>query len=362
MLVATTVHQAEDPRIRRRTVAVLAADATVRYATKPPPPVDPRDHQWRPLPGGRVRRWLAVAREAWRRDVGLVSVHDPELVPLAIAVRVLRGTPAVVDVHEDVPAQLRTKAWVPRPLRRPLAWGAARLLRAAERACAITLAEPNYAELFRRDHPVLPNYPDPDALPAPADDDGWFVYVGDVTATRGALLAVEAVARLDPPRRVRLIGRCAPDLAARLRYRAAEAGVELDLPGFLPHPEAMARLAGATAGLSPLADIPNYQRSLPTKTLEYLGAGVPVVASDLPGTREAVGDLPGVRLAPPIPRSGEPDEGTVAAWADALAQVRADPTARASARRAAEVVRARFAWPAQRLREVYALVHRGERA
>lgn len=346
ILVLSTVHQAEDPRIRRRTVAVLAGEHDVRYATPPPGPVDAGAFTWRPLRGGRVRRWLAAARHALRGDVDLVSLHDPETIPLGIAVALLRRRAVVVDVHEDVPGQLRTKPWLPAPLRAPLAWLAARLLRAAERACTITLAEANYAHLFAGRHPVLPNHPDPDGLPAPAPSDGSVVYVGDVTEARGALLAVEAVGALaEPMPRLRLVGRCEPALARRLAARGAELGVAVDLPGFLPHPEAMTVSARAAVGLSPLADIPNYRHSLPTKTLEYLALGVPVLASDLPGTAEVIDGLPGVRLLAPR---------DVAVWRDALAEALADPGLRAEARAGAEAVRERFRWPAERLRVVYA--------
>ena len=48
------------------------------------------------------------------------------------------------------------------------------------------------------------------------------------------------------------------------------------LPGFLAH---------ANAGLVPYADSPFNRASFPLKTLEYLAAGLPVVATDLPATR-----------------------------------------------------------------------------
>lgn len=340
VLVLTTVHQSEDPRIRRRTVGVLAGLHGVVYASPPPGPQRRAGEgfAWQPLAGPRPLRWLRAWPKVFAGDVDLVSLHDPETVPIGIAAAVLRRRPVIVDVHEDVPAQLRTKPWLARPLRRPAAWLAARLLRAAERVATVTLAEPNYAHLFARSHPVLPNYPEVAALPAPADSDGSVVYVGDVTLARGALLAVDAVAGLAEPRpRLRLIGRCDPALAARLRARADAGGVPLDLPGFLPHPEAMAAVARAAVGLSPLADEPNYRASLPTKTLEYAALGVPVLASDLPGTRAVLDGLAGVRLLTP---------GVPAVWTAALAEVLADPTVRARAQAGSAEVRARFAWPA----------------
>lgn len=340
----STVHQAEDPRIRWRTVAALAADRPVRYATKGPGPSDTSDHEWVELAGSRVMRAVRAAREAWRRDVGMVSLHDPELVPVGLLIRALRRVPVVFDLHEDVPAQIGTKERIPPLLRPVLARASVVLLRLAERGLYVTLAEPNYRHLFRRDHPVLPNYPDLDALPGPTDPDGSVAYVGDVTEARGASLAVEAVAALDGPPRLRLVGRCEPRLAARLRTLAAARGVDLELPGFLAHPEAMRVVAAASVGLSPLSDIPNYRRSLPTKTLEYLAMGVPVVASDLEGTASVLRDAEGVTLVPP---------GDVEAWRDAIAAVLEDPSVRRRTAAAVEDVRTRFRFRSSDVRAAY---------
>jgi glycosyltransferase involved in cell wall biosynthesis len=358
LLVLSTVHQADDPRVRVRTVGVLAQRFDVRYATRPPAPSDRGDHTWVALPGGRVRRHLAAFREVWRRDVGLVSLHDPELIPLGLAVRWLRRLPVVFDVHEDVPAQLRTKQWLPAWLRAPLAAVAAVVLRLAERWLTITLAEPGYTRLFHRSHPVLPNYPLQGHLPPLPDSaavdhmSGHIVYVGDVTEARGASFAIEVVARLRSPRRLRLIGRCAPALRARLQRQAAELGVDLDVPGFLPHDDAMRAVAGAAVGLCPLEDQPNYRYSLPTKVLEYLALGVPVVASDLPGTAELAAGRPGVQLVAPR---------AAGAWADAVARALHDPQYRTGARAAADEVRAQFCWPAERLLDIYGRLWRPAR-
>jgi glycosyltransferase involved in cell wall biosynthesis len=344
LLVMSVVHQADDPRVRMRTVGVLAQRFVVRFVTRPPAPVDRGDHEWVALGGRRLRRHVRAIREAWRHDIGLVSLHDPELIPLGLAVHLLRGIPVVFDVHEDVPSQLRTKPWLPGWLRAPLALLAGALLHVAERSLVITLAEPGYGRLFRRRHPVLPNYPLIDQLPDPMPAGRDIVYVGDVTDARGAGFAVEVVARMATRHRLRLIGRCSSELRVRLRALAADRGVELDLPGFLPHADAMRAVAGAAVGLCPLEDQPNYRHSLPTKVLEYLALGVPVVASDLPGTAELAGGRPGVQLLAPR---------DVDAWARALEQVVADPQWRREAMAAADDVRKQFAWPADRLLETY---------
>ena len=344
VLVLSTVHQADDPRVRIRTVGVLAQRFAVRYATPRPAPSDRGDHQWVELPGGRLQRHLAAAAEAFRPDVGLLSVHDPELIPLALTVAAVRRIPVVLDVHEDVPSQLLTKPWLPWALRPLLAAIAVVALHLAERHLTITLAEPGYARLFRHPHPVLPNYPMSGQLPAPAQPAGDVVYVGDVTEARGAIFAVEAAARMRVPHRLRLIGRCAPRLRLRLEALARHRGVELDLPGFLPHREAMRAVAIAEVGLCPLEDQPNYRYSLPTKVLEYLSLGVPVVASDLPGTAAVVAGRPGVQLLAPRDLDG---------WVAALDRVVTDRSWRADAVLAAADVRMRFRWPGEQLLATY---------
>ena len=344
LLVASVVHQADDPRVRLRTVGVLAGKLDVRYATRGPGPVDRNDHEWVCLRGGRLARHARALREALRRDVRMLSLHDPELIPLALVVRLLRGIPVVLDVHEDVPSQVRTKQWLPRPLRAPAAVVAAALLRVAERWLAITLAEPGYARLFRGTHPVLPNYPLTDRLPPPAPANGDIVYVGDITVARGAAFAIEVVARMRTRHRLRLVGRCSDVLRGRLHKLARARGVELDLPGFLAHRDAMRAVAVASAGLCPLEDQPNYRHSLPTKVLEYLALGVPVVASDLPGTAALVADRPGVQLLAPR---------DTAAWARALDRVVEEPQWREQALAGVGDVREHFTWPAQRLLDIY---------
>ena len=350
-LVVTSVHRADDPRVRERTVRSLAAAFEVRYATRAPGPTVAGDHEWVELRGGRVRRWWGALRQMCRRGLAVVSVHDPELIPAALIARLVRRVPVVVDVHEDVPAQVRHKAWVPRLLRPALAWAAGRALRLAERFGTVTLAEAGYRRLFRRDHPVFPNFPAAGSLPPLAPDGGYLAYVGDITEERGALDMVEAAALLRDRRPLRLIGRCRPGLAGRLRRRAAELGLALEMTGALPHGAAMEAVAGAAAGISLLRDLPNYARSMPTKVIEYLALGLPVVASDLPGTREALAGRDGVALVPP----GDP--AAAASALDALV----GGAARRAAAAAAPALRESLVWPDQEVQRTYLEAVQGER-
>lgn len=331
---------------------MLARGSSVRFATKHPAPAMGDDHEWLVLKGNRFGRLLGALRVALASDVDVVSIHDPELIPVGLLVRALRRIPVIFDVHEDLPGQVLDKERLPHFMRPLLAALAKVALLAAERTMTLTLAEEGYHRCFRKRHVVLPNYPDVARLPAPAADERFIVYVGDVREVRGALVAVDAVGAMENPLPLVMVGRCADDLRVVLESRARTSKVELSMPGFVPHSEAMKQVARATVGISPLLDIPNYRWSLPTKVLEYVALGVPVIASDLPGTASVIEHFDSVRLVQP----GDP-----AALAAALDHVTSDPEVRKVAKAAVEGVRRQFTWPAARLLEVYGVTAASKR-
>jgi glycosyltransferase involved in cell wall biosynthesis len=339
LLVVTTVHHPDDTRIREKTIRSLHADFEVEYAARPPGPSDSSGLRWIPLPGSRPRRNLTAWWMILTGGHDLVAIHDPELIPPALLRRVLRRRPVVLDIHEDIPAQIRTKPWVPGLLRSPLALVLEWLLRVSERLLVITLAEEGYLARFSRPHPVIGNYPVVEHLPAPRPErTEGAVYVGDVTRERGLVEAAEATGRIGIPFTV--IGPVPDELAAELHLRG---GPGLELTGRLPHAEAMRRVASATVALSPLHDLPNYRHSIPTKLVEYLALGVPVVASDLPATRALAGGLDAVELVPPAD-TGALAEGIRRATRPGTIERAMDQV---------EEVRRRFTWPEERLRQVY---------
>jgi glycosyltransferase involved in cell wall biosynthesis len=210
--------------------------------------------------------------------VDIAIIHDPELLLAAGAAR--KHIPIVWDVHEDTAAALGLKAWLPRPAR-PAARLAVQLVEAtAERRLHLMLAEPAYALRFRREHPVVPNYPYvPTTVPPPAAD--RVVYVGWLSEARGALDLV-AVARLLAPHRIRVELMGPADAQVRpIIEQAATEGV-LEWTGYVPNDEALRRVEGALAGLVLLHDEPNYRHSLPTKVVEYMARGAPVITTQLP--------------------------------------------------------------------------------
>ena len=285
VLVLTVVHDPEDARVRYRQIPALVAaghEVTLAASFTEHGRELPQDIHAIDIARAHGRhRFSAILRarrllRAEARNFDVVLMHDPELLLAAVGLREGRF---VWDVHEDTVATLRLKSWLPKPLRPPVAAFARLFERFAERRMHLLLAEESYRERFRRAHPVVPNSVVPPER-VPTEADRRVVYVGKVSAARGASEMVELGRRLAPEIEVHVYGSAEPDCIELLRSGHAEGAIVWH--GFVPNDEALSRLEGALAGLSLLHDEPNYAHSVPTKMLEYLAHGVPVVTTPNP--------------------------------------------------------------------------------
>jgi len=78
-----------------------------------------------------------------------------------------------------------------------------------------------------------------------------------------------------------------PGDRARIERRAHESNVQdhLEITGMLPRSDALARVRSADIALSPFFPTPVLLSTSPTKLVEYMGLGLPVVANDHPEQR-----------------------------------------------------------------------------
>ena len=326
VVVATVVHDPQDVRILHHEIAALLdAGHQVTYvapwsATGASRPSNLTAVDVPRAVGRRRVKALLAARKALRRlapAADVVLVHDPELL-LALP-RSRAGLTRVWDVHEDTGAALVAKPWLPGVLLRPARWLVSSLERTSERRVRLILAEESYASRFRRPHPVVRNLPVvPLTEPVPPGDER-VVYIGSITLERGAaeMAALGRALRADGIT-VELVGP-GRDAATRTLLEEADAAGDVVWHGALPNADAVVRLHGALAGLSLLHDLPNYRRSLPTKIVEYMAHGVPVVTTPLPVARDLVADA-GAGIVVPFGDDG--------ATADAVRALRDDPALR----------------------------------
>lgn len=357
MLVVTVVHTPLDARIHHRQIrSMVQAGWQVTYAA---PFTATSTEVGDLIPGitavdlpravGRDRlRAARAARQVVRRQQAghdLLLLHDPELVVALFGLA--HRPPTVLDVHEDLVGSLADRSWIP-GLARPVVRIVARALeRWTERNLHLLLAERRYADRFRRTHPLVRNLPWAPANGPPAPPRDAVVYVGRISRARGfnEMIGLGERLRAAGGPSVELIGAPDADVAELLR-RATERG-DVRWHGFLPSDQALRIVDGAIAGLSLLHDLPNYRVSLPTKVVEYLSHGVPVVTTPLPEAVELV-ERHAAGLVVPF--------GDVDATLAAVLALRDDPEGRdAMAARGRSAVREGWSWDAEAPRFLTAL-------
>lgn len=242
----------------------------------------------------RAARLVASQAEAWRVVSGLepalLHVHDPELVPMALAYGRRHGARVVYDAHEDLVAQIATKPYLADWMRPGVRGVARTLVGLADRGVdGLVAATASVASAYRTEpRVVIRNLPWLADFPAVEEEQRVAslsshraVYTGDLTEERGfsTMLAVaERVTRQVPDFQLVLAGR------ALGPCKDAVAALPPDGPvtalGLLPPTEVPAVVASAQVGLIFLKRLPNYAESLPTKVFEYMAAGVPFLATD----------------------------------------------------------------------------------
>ncbi|NUT41936.1 MAG: glycosyltransferase family 4 protein [Thermoactinospora sp.] len=240
--VATIVHHPEDARIRHRQIrALLDAGHEVTY-------VAPFSF-YNVTPTAKVRAidvrrggGLNTARHALRRgcrDADLLIAHDIDLLRLLP----LRRPPVVWDVREQADG----------PLNRLTA-----------------------ARAHRRHHVVGPDSVPEATLVSPSPPppgDTRVVHLGRLSADSGVAELIGLARRLVPHGvRLDLIG--AADPAVRPMLRDAQREGLLDWFGYVPLRHALRMTEGALAGLSLTRG-----EGMPTKILDYMGRGVPVIST-----------------------------------------------------------------------------------
>jgi glycosyltransferase involved in cell wall biosynthesis len=242
---------------------------------------------------------VVVGARSIGRGYDIVHVHNPpDFLIAAAAVPRLLGSRIVLDIHDPSPEMFA--------MRFPGRGGAAAsvILGRLERLATVladsvlTVHEPYRRAMIDRGVSgakvaVVMNSLDERLLPLarPATNTPpRVVYYGTITPPYGVGLLVEAAARVAvkvPDLLVEIIGE--GDAVSELRERARRLGVvDRVVIGdeYIPHRDALARIAGASVGVIPNLPTPLNRFALSSKLFEYVALGVPVVSADLPTIRE----------------------------------------------------------------------------
>lgn len=239
---------------------------------------------------GRIKRMIQSSRAMFEKVLqvkpDVVHFHDPELIGVGQKLAKL-GYKVIYDVHEDVPKQVMNKHWIPKVLR-PIISKAVELREsiASRKFSGVVCATEIIANRFRsynRNSIAIHNYP---ILAELAKIDvNWssrtnsLCYLGSISETRGILPLVDSLA----------ISGLTLDLAGpysnpniELSIKRSGGAKQVKYHGVLNRSGVSNLLASVKVGIVTLLPTPSYVESLPIKLLEYMLAGIPVVASNFP--------------------------------------------------------------------------------
>jgi glycosyltransferase involved in cell wall biosynthesis len=301
----TSVHTAFDVRVFHKECKSLARSGKQVVLIVPHKGyevVDSVEVKGIQLSGGRLARMTRTAwslyREALRQDGDVYHFHDPELIPLGLLLAV-RGKTVVYDIHEDAPADMLHKDYVPRRLRRPLMWSVRKLENAAcRRFAGLIAATPTIAKRFypiNSNTVVVHNFPMLDEI-APNVASPWnerplaVAYIGSISERRGIREILQALALIPSASltQMMLAGTFSPE-GLRTELEALPGSARVQYLGVLDRPSVGNLLSRVRLGLLVLQPEPNFVNAMPIKLFEYMAAGIPVIASDFPLWRQIIG-------------------------------------------------------------------------
>ncbi len=314
----TTVHQPFDTRIfhkEAKTLVRAGYDVALIAQHEKDEVVDGVKVIALPKPQNRFVRMFGLTWRAFRlalkQRADIYHFHDPELIPVGLLLRLL-GKRVIYDVHEDVPKQILSKEWIPRPLQRLVALGT-RLADAVAGSVlnGVAAATPQIARRFPATKTVIvQNFPILDEL-LPPDPTPYtsrplkVAYVGGITAIRGIREMVQAMALLPDTLNARLVlaGTFTPP-ALEEEVRHLPGWERVEFLGWQDRPGVARVLGQVRVGLAVLKPTKNYAEGWPVKLFEYMSAGLPVIASNFPLWKEIVeGNQCGITVDPLDPKA-----------------------------------------------------------
>jgi glycosyltransferase involved in cell wall biosynthesis len=168
------------------------------------------------------------------------------------------------------------------------------------RFSAVVAVTPAIAERLRRINPrtiVIHNYPYAEELLRAGAAPDWnerrqsVAYVGGITVQRAIREMVSAMALLPGalPATLELAGPELPQEADSEALRRNPGWSRVRHHGFLDQPSTFRLLQSVRAGLVLFHPEPCHFEAMPQKIFEYMGAGLPVIASDFPLWRKIIG-------------------------------------------------------------------------
>ena len=218
----------------------------------------------------------------------LVHFHDPELIPIAILLK-LCGIKVIYDAHEHLYKQILGKKYLPKILRGFIA----SLCFIIERFGIIFFdavfgANPDIQKSFKskKSH-LLRNLPFKSEFHS-IDHTNYLkrpnkvCFIGNITKIRGIDKILDSISFFAKNEvSFELAGRCEPKEYG-LELARNEGWEKTNFYEWVNRDQMAKILSESKAGIVTYLPYPNHIDALPNKLFEYMSAGIPVIASDFP--------------------------------------------------------------------------------
>ena len=240
-------------------------------------------------PKGRIQRFLSFSKKVYKKalelDCDVYHFHDPELLKYGVKLK-KKGKKVIFDSHEDVPAQILDKTWIPRFLRKTVS----KVYRKKEtkyvrKIDAVVTATPYIEDKFKnraKKVVTVNNYPKLDDVEFQTnsffDREDIVCYAGGVSVQRGERIMVDAIKDIDATLLIAGVGgeNYGKDVK-NVQYLG-----KIDRKGIND------LYKKSVVGLCLLQPTANYVNSQPIKMYEYMAAGLPFVCSNFPAWKKVV--------------------------------------------------------------------------
>ena len=231
---------------------------------------------------------------ALQLEADIYHLHDPELLSIGLKLK-KSGKKVIYDAHEDVPKDILTKHYIPFFLRLPMSF-VAKIYekKISKKIDGVIAATPFINEKFLgygvksvdiNNYPKLDEFLDI-GINWEAKKDN-VCYVGGLAKVRGVQEIVDAMSFSTTNSKLYLAGTFA-EAELEKRVKASMGWNKVKELGWLNRDEIVKTLYFSKAGLVTLHPTVTYLNSLPVKMFEYMGAGIPVIASNFPLWKEIV--------------------------------------------------------------------------
>ena len=248
-----------------------------------------------PIYRGRLARFFLMPFIAFfpalRQKASIYHFHDPALIITGLLLKAF-GKKVIYDVHEEYKRQNLSKNYIPRLLRRPIAYLFDFFEKAASRAFdAIIVVDDYTLSKFKHKRVVrVANLPPIIDIPRQKKNEEFvFVFAGGISKERGILNIIEALDFLeDYSEKIKII--LAGPIEDEEIKQAIKSNPLIDYKGYIPWTEVIKIYSISDVGLMVYQPTPalTYFTLGSNKLFEYMLAGLAIIASNFPNLKKPI--------------------------------------------------------------------------